>query len=89
MTLETSSPHHGVVIALADHFVVSIPGPTSEDLPIGVEVRHDDDEVVATFAECPEMHGEAASAKGVLLASLSTCSRSTSVASSRGRQKIR
>lgn len=68
LTFETSSPHHGVVIALADHFVVSIPGPTSEDLPIGVEVRHDDDEVEATFEECPEMHGEAAFAEGVLLA---------------------
>lgn len=69
MTFETAAPHHGVVIAFADHFAVSIPGATPEDLPVGVEVRHAaDGEAEATFEECPEMHGEAGFAEGVLLA---------------------
>lgn len=67
LTFETS-PHHGVVMAFADHFAVSIPGPTPEDLPVGVEVRHGDGDVEETFAECPELHGEAGFADGVLLA---------------------
>lgn len=68
LTLETSSPHHGVVVTFADHFAVSIPGPTPDDLPVGIEVRHNDGDVEASFEECPEMHGEAAFAAGVLLA---------------------
>lgn len=68
LTIATDSPHHGVVIAFAGHFAVSIPGPTSEDLPIGVEVRHADGEVEAAFEECPDLHGEAGFAEGVLFA---------------------
>jgi hypothetical protein len=67
-TIETALPHHGVVIPFAGHFVVTIPGATSEDLPVGVEVRHDDGEVEASFEDCPELHGEAAFDDGVLLA---------------------
>ena len=67
-SVETSLPHHGLAISLAGHMLVSIPGATSEELPVGIEVRHDDGEVEATYDDCPEMHGKAPLEDGVLFA---------------------
>jgi hypothetical protein len=69
LTIVTAGPHHGVAVAIDGHLVVSVPGPTAEDLPTGVEIRHGAEEVEAEFPEdCPEMHGEAAFEDGVLFA---------------------
>jgi len=69
VTIEAAGPHHGVVVALQGHYVVSVPGVSAEDLPTGVEVRHGATEVEADFSQdCPELHGEAAFDDGVLFA---------------------
>lgn len=58
-----AGPQHGAVIPLEnDLFAVTVANPDPEDsLPIGVEVRNLDDEVVwdGSREACPGMHGEA------------------------------
>lgn len=80
--VETSAPHHGVVVPVGDYFVVSEPNlevETPEDqLPprLGAKVVDGDGNQVGDVATCTGLHGEATSAgvaafgceEGVLLA---------------------
>lgn len=80
--VETSAPHHGVVVPVGDYFVVSEPNldvETPEDkLPprLGAKVVDDDGNQIGDVATCTGLHGEAESAglvafgcvEGVLLA---------------------
>ncbi|MCS6870997.1 MAG: zinc ABC transporter substrate-binding protein [Anaerolineae bacterium] len=64
LTFKTARPHHGVAVPLGDRIVISVPDTQNMDyaLPLGVEVRDMQDNVVASFADqCPGLHGEASS----------------------------
>lgn len=81
-SVETSAPHHGVVVPVGDHFVVSEPNLEVEtpegDLPprLGAKVVDGAGNQIGDVATCTGLHGEAASAglvafgcvEGVLLA---------------------
>ena len=61
VTVDSGRPHHGVALPMDDLVVLSIPNPEDPEaaLPVGVAVRTLDGEDVASFAECPGLHGEA------------------------------
>ncbi|MFQ3536398.1 MAG: zinc ABC transporter substrate-binding protein [Aggregatilineales bacterium] len=64
LTFKTARPHHGVAVPLGDRIVLSVPDTQNLDyaLPLGIEVRDMQDNVVASFADqCPGLHGEASS----------------------------
>jgi ABC-type Zn uptake system ZnuABC Zn-binding protein ZnuA len=64
LTFKTARPHHGVAVPLGDRIVLSVPDTQNMDyaLPLGIEVRDLQDNVVASFADqCPGLHGEASS----------------------------
>ena len=60
-TIDSGRPHHGVAVALDDVVIISLPDPadTAAVLPVGVSVKTLTGEEVATFADCPGLHGEA------------------------------
>ena len=61
--LNTAGPQHGAAVPIEDDlFAVTVANPNPDDaLPIGVEIRNLDDEVVWDESRegCPGMHGEA------------------------------
>jgi len=64
-----AGPHHGAGLAISEeHVIVTTKNPDDPDdpLPVGVEVRTFDDEVVYDDSNrsCPGMHGEAHNAHG-------------------------
>ena len=65
-----AGPHHGAALVMSDeHVLVTTKDPDDPDaaLPVGVEVRTFDDEVVydASNRACPGMHGESHNEHGV------------------------
>ncbi|HET8727463.1 MAG TPA: hypothetical protein VFO41_08135 [Alphaproteobacteria bacterium] len=76
-TVRTAAAHHGVVVTVGNHVLVSVPHPEDSDaLPIGIEVRDAAGVPVGEPHSCPDLHGEAsagnlvafACATGLLLA---------------------
>ena len=81
-SVKTSAPHHGVVVPIGDHFVISEPNLEVEtpegDLPprLGAKVVDAEGNQTGDIATCTGLHGEAESAglvafgcvEGVLLA---------------------
>lgn len=64
--LAATRPHHGVAVPMGDYVLLSRPATDPEDsLPIGVDVVTMDGTVVEGFADCPGLHGEAASGERV------------------------
>ena len=71
---ETGDTQHGAALAIShDHIVVTTVNPdypekTESTLPVGVEVRTFDDEVVydASNRSCPGMHGETHNEEGAI-----------------------
>ena len=71
-----AGPHHGAALVISDdHVIVSTNNPactvfipSGDCLPVGVEVRTFDDEVVYDAANdsCPSLHGEAHNAHGAV-----------------------
>ncbi len=71
-----AGPHHGAALVISDdHVIVSTNNPACTEfipsgdcLPLGVEVRTFDDEVVYDAANdsCPSLHGEAHNAHGAV-----------------------
>ncbi|MXX79860.1 MAG: zinc ABC transporter substrate-binding protein [Chloroflexi bacterium] len=64
-----AGPHHGAALAISEeHVIVTTKNPDdpNDALPVGVEVRTFDDEVVYDDSNraCPGMHGEAHNAHG-------------------------
>ncbi|MHA7777343.1 zinc metallochaperone AztD [Roseibium sp. M-1] len=63
------APHHGVAVAYGDHDLVSVPHPEDPSkLPVGIRVLDRAGEQTGTIAECPDLHGEAASGKLLVFA---------------------
>ncbi len=57
-TLEVGEPHHGIVVPMSDHYVVST-GGTEDELPSALELLDESGRSVRTLdGTCPEMHGE-------------------------------
>lgn len=69
-SLTTGKPHHGVAVPFAGHYAVTLPARNAEAgaLPGGVQIMHDDGDVEARFANCPELHGEAGTDDAVVFA---------------------
>ncbi|MFW6690261.1 hypothetical protein [Streptomyces sp. MAR4 CNX-425] len=66
--LTAAGPHHGVAVTLeTGEMVVTVPGKTEEDLPVGVRVHDKHNREVETFRDCPGLHGEHAVDDGLLL----------------------
>lgn len=60
ITLKAVRPHHGVAIPLGDKAIISLPKADSTDaLPIGVDLVDMTGKTLASFPECPGLHGEA------------------------------
>ena len=57
--LDSGRPHHGVAVPLGDHALLSLPTNDDAVLPLGVQLMTLAGEVVAEFADCPGLHGEA------------------------------
>lgn len=68
VVVDSGAPHHGVVVPLGEQHLVSIPGPTSEDLPVGVRLVDDEGAELARHEACPELHGETTIGRHVLFA---------------------
>jgi zinc transport system substrate-binding protein len=63
------APHHGVVVPLGEHDLVSVPNPDDPaELPIGIKVLDHAGAQVGEVASCPDLHGEATSGNMVALA---------------------
>ncbi|MGR4069773.1 zinc metallochaperone AztD [Halomonas sp. LR3S48] len=59
--VDSGAPHHGVIIPYGDYDLVSEPHPEDPtNLPIGIRVQDRDGTRVGELAECPDLHGEAA-----------------------------
>jgi ABC-type Zn uptake system ZnuABC Zn-binding protein ZnuA len=61
--LQTERPHHGVAVPLGNAFLISMPDPAAEEdgeLPIGMAVVDATGARQQEFADCPDLHGEAA-----------------------------
>lgn len=58
------APHHGVAVARADRSIVVSVG--DEQTRSGIEILDSAGKQVATYNQCPGLHGEAAAAGGVL-----------------------
>jgi ABC-type Zn uptake system ZnuABC Zn-binding protein ZnuA len=64
LTFKTARGHHGVAVPLGDRIVLTVPDTQNLDyaLPLGIEVRDMQDNIVASFPDqCPGLHGEASS----------------------------
>ncbi|MDZ5697287.1 zinc metallochaperone AztD [Chelativorans sp. M5D2P16] len=67
--VETADPHHGIAIPMGAYTIVSVPdGEDPSRLPVGVRVLDADGQPVGEIAECPGLHGEAASGRVVAIA---------------------
>lgn len=59
--VDAGAPHHGVVMTYGNHDIVSEPHPEGPSrLPIGMRVQDRNGTQVGELAECPDLHGEAA-----------------------------
>lgn len=59
--VDSGAPHHGVVVPYGNYDLVSEPHPEDpSNLPIGIRVQDRDGTQVGELAECPDLHGEAA-----------------------------
>ncbi len=68
-TVASGGPHHGVAVPLPNgRTLVSSPGKTAEDLPIGVALHDRDGNALQRFADCPDLHGEYADERLVAFA---------------------
>ena len=60
--VKAGAPHHGVAIPYGELTLISVPHPTdTSQLPIGIEVLDAAGARQGEIAECPDLHGEAAS----------------------------
>ncbi len=60
--VDSSAPHHGVVIAYGDHALVSEPHPEDPSkLPVGIKVLDGSGAQLGELEACPDLHGEASS----------------------------
>ncbi|MCS6758538.1 MAG: hypothetical protein MO852_05435 [Candidatus Devosia euplotis] len=60
--VKSAAPHHGVVVPYGDFDLVSESHPEDpSNLPIGIKTLDRDGNAVGDVAECPDLHGEAAS----------------------------
>lgn len=59
--ISTERPHHGVGAAVGDYVLTGIANMDNLDsaLPVGVAIYTLDNELVASFPDCPGLHGEA------------------------------
>ena len=65
----TAAPHHGVVIPMGSHVVVTIPDDNDpSNLPVGVRILDTNGARAGEDAACPGLHGEAASGNLVAIA---------------------
>ncbi|MCE8039558.1 MULTISPECIES: zinc metallochaperone AztD [unclassified Halomonas] len=59
--VNAGAPHHGVVVPYGNYDLVSEPHPEGpSNLPIGIRVQDRDGNQIGELAECPDLHGEAA-----------------------------
>ncbi|QDZ03354.1 metallochaperone AztD [Nitratireductor mangrovi] len=60
--VSSGAPHHGVAVAFGGHDLVSVPDlQEPSNLPVGIGVLDRVGAELGTVAECPDLHGEAAS----------------------------
>ena len=57
--LDSGRPHHGVAVPLGERALISLPTTDDAVLPLGVQLMTLAGEVLAEWAECPGLHGEA------------------------------
>jgi len=61
-SVSVGAAHHGVAVPYGDYAVVSVPDPQdASKRPIGARVVKGEDEQVGAVADCPGLHGSAAS----------------------------
>jgi hypothetical protein len=59
LSFAAEAPHHGVGVAVDDAVLVSHYDPEGEGLPDGIDVFDLDGELLQSFGDCPQLHGEA------------------------------
>ena len=68
-SVSVGAAHHGVAVPYGDYAVVSVPNPEdASKRPIGARVVKGEDEQVGAVADCPGLHGSAASGRIYALA---------------------
>lgn len=61
ITIKAARPHHGVAIPLGDKVLISSVKPEGTDaLPLGMDLVDMKGNILASFPDCPGLHGEAA-----------------------------
>ena len=67
--VDAGAPHHGVAVAYGKHHLISVPNPEDPtELPVGIAVLDRSGARVGDVAECPDLHGEAASGNLMIFA---------------------